>query len=204
MTVKERRARQKEKLRREILDAANELFIRSGYENLSMRKLAEKIEYSPTTIYLYFKDKADLIARLCEDSLAKLVQQLETIASLASDPVECLRASMLAYVEFGIKNPANYQVVFVLPLRQTSALPARQNAPAEMGMRIFECFRQAIAACVRSNKFRKLDVDKTSQAIWTMLHGVTSLLITHTDFPWVDREELVDHVIDTAIEGLRA
>ena len=56
MGIKERRAREKEQLRRQILSAARELFVNEGYENVSMRKIANKIEYSPTTIYLYFKD----------------------------------------------------------------------------------------------------------------------------------------------------
>ena len=61
MGVQERRAREKKELRQEILDAAREMFVEDGYENVSMRKIAEKIEYSPTTIYLYFRDKADLL-----------------------------------------------------------------------------------------------------------------------------------------------
>ena len=57
MGIKERQVRQKEVLRQDILDAARDLFIEEGYENTSMRKIAERIEYSPTTIYYYFKDK---------------------------------------------------------------------------------------------------------------------------------------------------
>ena len=69
MGVHERRAREKKELRQEILDAARDLFLREGYENVSMRKIAEKIEYSPTTIYLYFQDKADLLDCICEETL---------------------------------------------------------------------------------------------------------------------------------------
>ena len=57
MGVKERRAREKEQLRRQIIAAARELFVNEGYENVSMRKIADKIEYSPTMIYLYFKTR---------------------------------------------------------------------------------------------------------------------------------------------------
>jgi len=68
MGVQERRAREKKELRQEILDAARDLFVREGFENVSMRKIAEKIEYSPTTIYLYFQDKADLLDCICEET----------------------------------------------------------------------------------------------------------------------------------------
>ncbi|MBI3484887.1 MAG: TetR/AcrR family transcriptional regulator [Acidobacteria bacterium] len=204
MTVKERRAREKAELREEILDAARELFVREGYENFSMRRLAEKIEYSPTTIYLYFKDKADLLFSLCEETFSRLVQQLETIDSLATDPLEGLRAGMLAYVEFGLKHPSNYLVTFVLPHPTGTGESDRHLCPTGMGMRAFDCLHQALAECVRTGKFRKLDLDKTSQVIWAAVHGVTSLLIVHPDFPWVSREDLVGQVIETTIEGLKA
>jgi len=148
--------------------------------------------------------KADLLSNLCEDSFSKLVQQLETIASLATDPVECLRASMLAYVEFGVKNPANYLVTFVVPQPLSASGSGRHAGPAGMGLRALDCLRQAIAECVRAGKFRKLELEKASQTIWAAVHGITSLLVVHPDFPWVNREELVDQVIDTAIEGLKA
>jgi len=60
MGVAERRAREKRKLKQQILDAARQLFVRDGYESASMRKIANKIEYSPATIYTYFKDKDEI------------------------------------------------------------------------------------------------------------------------------------------------
>ena len=73
MGTKERRAREKEQLRQQILLAARELFVNEGYENVSMRKIANKIEYSPTTIYLHFKDKADLLDSVCKETLLNLL-----------------------------------------------------------------------------------------------------------------------------------
>jgi len=204
LTVKERRAREKAELRQEILDAARELFVRHGYEKFSMRTLAEKIEYSPTTIYLYFKDKADLVTHLCEETLSKLVRQLETIASLTTDPLEGLRAGMLAYVEFGVKHPSEYLVTFVLPHPFGTSESSHSPRPAGMAMRVFDCLRQSVAECIQSGKFRRLNLENASQATWAVLHGVTSLLVVHSDFPRVNREELVDQVIDTTIEGLKA
>ena len=67
MGIREKRAKYKEEFRREILDAARELFLSEGYEKFSMRRLAEKIGYSTPTIYLYFKDKDDLLFAICEE-----------------------------------------------------------------------------------------------------------------------------------------
>ena len=79
MGVQERKARQKENLRQEILDAARDLFVREGVENVSIRRIAERIEYSPGTIYLYFNDKAEILKTLCEETFSRLDQKLKAI-----------------------------------------------------------------------------------------------------------------------------
>ena len=96
MGVKERRARQKKFLRQEILDAASELFVRDGYENVSMRRIADKIEYSPTTIYIYFKDKAELLEQVCKETFGRLVRRLSKIMEQPGDPVERLKRGLVA------------------------------------------------------------------------------------------------------------
>jgi AcrR family transcriptional regulator len=67
MTIANRKERQKEELRGKILEAAKALFIERGFEETSIRNIAEKIEYSPTTIYLYFKDKDDIFYSLHQE-----------------------------------------------------------------------------------------------------------------------------------------
>src|SRR5215813_4153179 len=113
MGPKHRREREKEALRQDILDAARELFVKEGFENVSMRRIAEKIEYSPTTIYLYFEDKAALFMAICEETFAKLANQMATIAQASDDPVEALRRGCRAYVDFGLKYPNHYRVTFI-------------------------------------------------------------------------------------------
>ena len=76
MGVKERRAKQKGQLRQQIMDAARDILVREGYDGLSMRKVAERIDYSPTAIYLHFKDRDDLdLLRCARSSLGGLVQR---------------------------------------------------------------------------------------------------------------------------------
>src|SRR5215469_5578607 len=103
MGVQERRAREKKELRQEILDAARDLFVHDGFENVSMRKIADKIEYSPTTIYLYFQDKADLLDCICEETMSRLVRKQTVHEQTITDPLERLRRGLRAYIEFGLK-----------------------------------------------------------------------------------------------------
>src|SRR5215204_1262423 len=135
MGVKERREREKEGLRQEILDAARELFVREGYDAVSMRKIAEKIEYSPTTIYLHFRDKSELFDCLSTEAFGKLLAKLQSIGceTPSQDPVECLRLGLLSYVEFGLENPDHYKITFLMDQRA----PGRR----EVGCQSFECLR---------------------------------------------------------------
>jgi AcrR family transcriptional regulator len=117
MGVKERREREHEDLRQKILDAASELFAREGYANVSMRKIADNIEYSPTTIYLYFKDKTDLLNQICEETFGKLIETVSMIEAQGSgEPIDCLEKGMRAYIDFGLKYPNHYEVTFITPL----------------------------------------------------------------------------------------
>ena len=201
MGTKERRAREKEQLRRQILAAARELFVNEGYENVSMRKIADKIEYSPTTIYLYFKDKADLLDSVCKETLLDLLNTLELLKKDKSDPVETLRKSGKAYVEFGLKYPQDYKLTFVLRPQFQKGLGLEEGS---VGERVFNYLREMVSECIRRRAFRQVDVDTAGQALWSAVHGVTLLLIDFSDFPWTEKDKLIDTVIHTMIEGLKA
>jgi AcrR family transcriptional regulator len=199
MTVQARRQREKQLLRQEILDAARTLFVREGYDNVSMRKIAEKIDYSPTTIYLYFEDKAALLHAVCEETFTRLVEELGAIERSARDPVEGLKKGLRKYVDFGLSHPQHYLVTFVLPHEHGS-----HKGPDSLAMKAFSFLPRGIAECVRKKKFRAVDVEAAAQAMWAAVHGVTSLLIVKKEFPWAKRDALVDAVIEAAVRHLRA
>jgi AcrR family transcriptional regulator len=201
MGTKERRAREKEQLRRQILVAARELFVNEGYENVSMRKIANKIEYSPTTIYLYFKDKADLLDSVCKETLLNLLNTLEQLTNDKSDSIETLRKSGRAYVEFGLKYPQDYKLTFVIRPQFQQGLGLQEGS---VGEKVFNYLREMVSECVRQKIFRQVDVETTGQVLWSAVHGVTLLLIDFPDFPWTATDKLIDTVIDTMIEGLKA
>lgn len=186
-------------LRNEILDAAREMFAAEGYQNVSMRKIADKIGYSATTIYLHFKDKNDLLNQICEETFIRLAQNINAIYHLSDNPLEKLRSGMREYIYFGLKNPSQYTLVFITPL-------PRDYEPSEVlsGEAAFDTLRQVINECIAANLLKSNDIELTSQTIWAGLHGVTSLLIQHCGFPFVEREKLIANLIDTIITGIRA
>ena len=201
MGVKERRTREKEQLRRQIIAAARELFVNEGYENVSMRKIADKIEYSPTTIYLYFKDKADLLDSVCKETLLDLLNTLELLNRDKSNPVETLKKSGKAYVDFGLKYPQDYKLTFVVRPQFQKGLGLEEGS---VGERVFNYLCAMVSECIRQKAFRQVAVETTGQALWSAVHGVTLLLIDFPDFPWTAKDKLIDMVIDTMIDGLKA
>jgi AcrR family transcriptional regulator len=196
MNATSRRREHKQELRRVILDAAREIFVREGYESFSMRKLAKNIEYSPGSVYLHFKNKEELFECLVEESFARL---LKTLLGLRNgkewqDPVEELKKGLRAYIDFGLRNPNDYRFAFMLR-------PPVEKRPYKVH-RAFEALRNIVRRCVEEKRFWAVDVETTAQTLWASVHGITSLLIQRPAFPWVSRKKLIAQVIDTAIGSL--
>src|SRR5262245_53892005 len=201
MGVAERKSRQKESTRQEILDAARDLFVNEGFDNVSMRKIAEKVEYAPGTIYLYFKDKAEILDTLCEQTFEKLRARMDAIQKDPGNPLEGLRRGLRTYIQFGLDNPNHYIVTFVLAKRQPMEHKPRA---AESGIACFSCLRETVRKCMETGAITTGDVDDTAQAIWTAVHGVTSLLVSKCNFPFVEHTRLIERLLDILIEGVRA
>ncbi len=203
MGTKERRDREREALREEILAAARELFIREGYERVSMRRIAEKIEYSPTTIYLYFRDKSEILNEICEQTFAKLARTLERIEARDLDPLEKLREGCRAYIRFGMRNRHQYRLALMV---SGESLEGAFDATYEgsMGERAFGFLLHGVERCQAAGIFSVGEAAVASQVLWAAVHGVTSLLITlgDGDFPLIEKNRLIEETIGTVIRGL--
>ena len=192
MSTSTRRQQQKAELRARILDAAREIFVREGWTQVSMRRLAERIEYSPGTIYLHFRSKETLLNSLVEESFARLAQALEKTSR--SDPLETLRHGLRTYVDFGLRHPNHYHFAFLFR-------PGKPGTRRYKPHRAFEYLRCYVRDCVEAGRFRNVDVETTAQVLWAAVHGITSLLITRPSFPWADRSKVIDEVINNSLRG---
>lgn len=193
MGVQERREREKQGIREEILSAARALFVQEGYENVSIRKIAEKVEYSPGTIYLYFQDKADILAQISEETFSRLEQRLVAInRDTAVDPIERVRRGLRAYIEFGLKHPNRYILTFV-----------RGSVHCAAGGRCFGELMKGVGFAMEAGQIGEGDVVEVAQALWAGAHGVTTLLITWPEFPFVEHERLVERMLEILMEGAR-
>jgi AcrR family transcriptional regulator len=191
------RERYRDVLRRTILDAAREAFVRDGYEGVSMRRLAEKIGCSHANLYLHFEDKEALFDCLVEESFDQFAEGLRRAFQSArgGDPVQLVRKAGRAYVEFGLANPSVYEFAFLM------RRPARKPDKPHVA---YERLQSLVRRCMEEKRFRRMDVDAASQALWAAAHGITSLLILRPAFPWADRDKLIGRVIDAAVNDLLA
>jgi AcrR family transcriptional regulator len=190
------RERYRDVLRRAILDAAREEFVRYGYEGVSMRKLAERVGCSHGNLYLHFKDKAALFDCLFEESYGQFAKALERVPESVKrgDPVKFLRKAGRAYVEFGLANASVYEFVFML---------RRPEQKHELSPHFaYDRVRSLVQRCIDEKRFRQVDGDAASQVLWAAAHGITSLLILRPSFSWADRDKLIGQVIDAAVDSL--
>src|ERR1022692_1456431 len=199
MGSKQRRARAKEGLREEILDAARTLFVKEGYESVSIRRIADMIEYAPGTIYLYFRDKAEILDRICEETFAKLIVRMQAIEHDSAAPLDKLRRGLRTYIQFGLDNPNHYILTFI----QAKVHHQADSVFQSTGLKAFSCLRQCVQECVDARELVSNDADELAQTLWAGVHGLTSLLITCSGFPFVEQNRLIDRMVQTLVDGVR-
>lgn len=203
MGLKERRQRHKDEFKAEILEAALTLFVQEGYSGFSMRKLASRIEYSPTTIYLYFRDRDDLLLHICENFYANLLQeQLEGMTADAQ-PEQHLRQAFLCYVNYSLKHPELYKVVF-FSNPQLYGKPEDYLSRDTMSLRYWKQFCERVDSCIKSGYFRPLDCYTLATVLWSAMHGLVTSTIFTKDFPMPDPAVMAEMMLDGVFSGYRA
>ncbi|MEP6737360.1 MAG: TetR/AcrR family transcriptional regulator [Chryseolinea sp.] len=172
MTISSRKERQKEELKASILEAARALFIARGYDETSIRNIAEKIDYSPTTIYLYFKDKDDIFYALHLEGFIILNQYFRALQNVA-DPFERLKAICKSYIRFSIENKEYYDLMFI----SRSPMQALEDHKEkwEEGNRAFGALLGTVTECIELGYFKGMDAEILSFTCWSMVHGVCAL-----------------------------
>ncbi len=174
MGIKERKEKHKENLRQSILDAAKKLFLTDGYDATSIRKIAAEIEFSPTTIYLYYKDKAEIAHALHVEGFKLLATQFSVLLHV-KDPFERLKAMGEIYIRFALENSDFYELMFVLKEPIAHLKDSCVYEKWEEGEQAFQALVYNIAACQQAGYFKNLDTTAVSVIAWSTLHGLCTL-----------------------------
>src|SRR5947207_2361237 len=133
MSITERKQREREEMRTLILDAARKIFLEKGYYEASLRNIAEEIDYSPGTIYLYFKDKDEIFHALHEEGFRRMLGKMQPLEHV-TDPFERLKAMGLVYLEFAKNNKDFYDLMFIMQ----APIKHEHEKEWEMGNRTLE------------------------------------------------------------------
>ena len=175
-------------MRQLILNAAHDLFKENGYEGLSIRNIAERIEYSPATIYLYYKDKNAIFFALQYEAAAAKRDHLMPAANI-ENPWERLIAFGRLYIDFGMKHPDWYDLLFLT--RAPMEHIENQECWA-LGMATHSFFVETVQACVDARYFKSTDATVIAYTLWCHAHGMVSLFVRERMrmYPPEQREEL--------------
>jgi AcrR family transcriptional regulator len=205
MGLKERREREKKAVRGKILDAARELFVAEGYEAVTMRKIAQRIEYSPTAIYLHFRDKQAVMEAICDTDFLKLATRFRKIAEIA-DPIERLRSAGFAYADFAMKHPNHYRMMFMTPHPPHDP----RKSALDVGNRDEDAYafvRWTASEAIAQGRIREelADPDLLAQMVWAAIHGWVSLRMTKSNQVWVDwrpTKRSIEAMVEMTIRGV--
>lgn len=173
MSIVERKVREREEMRKLIMAKSLELFLEEGIENVTIRRIAEKIEYSPATVYLYFKDKGEIINALHVEGFEKLYSMQVSLNSI-SDPIERLRQQGRVYIKFALENPGYYDLMFIA---KSIAEDISETNLWDVGERSYQYLRDNVQDCINHGYFGNTNIDAASFAMWSIVHGMVSLMI---------------------------
>jgi AcrR family transcriptional regulator len=204
----ERRERQKQELRRSILKAAGEEFLAHGYENFSLRRVAETIGYSATTIYLYFQNKDDLLLATVQDGFESFDQKMKDVAASTKEPLKRIQALGRAYIEFGLQNAALYRLMFMqrsdfyfMP-RWGSDTENIQDETPTARIAAQELLVEAVRAGMAAGVIKKGEPFITADVLWAGAHGLVSLANSPLMSP-DHAQKVTNLLLTTLIDGIK-
>lgn len=173
MTVKQRREREKEEMRTLILDSAHKLFLDKGFDEVSIRNIAEAIEYSPATIYLYFKDKNEIFHALHQEAF-RFYNEFNIELPAIKDPFDRLVKMGEKYFEFMNLHPKYYNIMFLMeaPMQNEECID-----DWEEGAKAHSFLEQTVLECMEKGYLAAEDHRVLALTIWSYMHGICSLII---------------------------
>ncbi len=195
---------EREDVRALVLAKAKKLFLEEGYQYITMRRIAKEIGYTPGTIYLYFKNKEEILYELHNEGFKLLYQyKLNMLDSGVSTALERLKEGGKMYITFALENPDYYEVMFNMPeprdhlerLRTTTTND--REIPIDYAMQSYQFLKQSILACIEEGYLQEVDPDIATLAFWSFAHGLASLIIRkRIPYPQAASQELAEAAIE--------
>lgn len=202
MTFAERRLVEKETLKNKILSAATEIMIKEGYPNLSIRKIARMIGYSPGSIYHYFRDKTEIVTCLVERGYHKILARMVAIPVNREEPEKTIIASFKAYIDLVMESPLEYQAVLFNEIEEVKSQVAILSSGVSENRQTMRMLCEMIRIGVGQGRFRAADIEMTAQIIWTATFGLVARLMLEKDLSGEQRQALIEHHFEILLHGM--
>jgi len=195
-----RREQQKQALRKEILDAAETLFLEHGYEHFSLRQVAEAVGYSPTTIYNYFEDKDALLFEVVLEGFTHFGEMLQDAYSSHDAGTDRLEALGRAYIAFGLKYPVHYQLMFMQRGEfMTRPHPQSRSKPIDA----FGVLHRAVEEALDLGVITPEHPTRVANLLWAGVHGIVSLVISMPSCDDTFAQDTAGLYFSTTLAGLQ-
>lgn len=193
MGIAERRLRQKEEVRSRILATAWQMVKEDGWQSLSIRKIADAIEYSVPVIYDHFENKEAILLEFGKEGFGLLIKRLQQAKKKSTEPADQLRAMADAYWNFAFRNKEYYQLMFGIGI---ACCETDKCIPEESVFR--DLVMQPIVDIMSRNQIKGTNPCLKYHTFWSVMHGLISIkMMSYSEVA----NELNKLVLDDAIEG---
>lgn len=191
---------QEKGLKRKIITVARQVLLSDGYRNFSLRKVARKSDVSATSIYLHFENKDDLVHTLMDETIRRLNNQLKKSIKQAAGPIKKLNILANEYVDFALKNPREYQVIYLISSDEMSRYPKEKFRKARKGYEmVISVLEDGVEAGLIDEKHPRL----AAYIFWAQLHGVMSVVLSKRLDTRIDQKAFIKESIDHIIKGYK-
>jgi AcrR family transcriptional regulator len=195
----------------EILQAARELFLEHGFENVSTRKIAERVGISQTALFAYYRTRDDILNKLIRDAFAELDSAIAEVDRTATSHRDWLRLGIAGYITFGLSHPDAYRLAFMVLKTYRKPYNVEPSEPLSEGTRVgVPVFLRLVEKIDEAMKLGVIRSDLgapmlVAQALWASMHGLVAGLIARPRplFPWQDVSALIEAQTSILLDGMR-
>jgi len=175
MAITKRRQQNIEDMKASILEAANELFIKEGYEHTTLRKIAKKIDYNQATIYNYYSNKEEIFYELQRRAFVNFYEEFNELRESKIKGYEKFKWMGRKYINYALKHPEEYKLMFILKKPMEAA--ERLDPEWKIGAKNYELLKEVIRECIDEGSLQLDHVESGAYMVWSFVHGLVSLVI---------------------------
>lgn len=190
MGIAERKLEEKQEMHKRILDGARKVFLEKGYTQTSMRNIASEINYSPGSIYFYFKDKSEIFHELHKEGFRLLLSQLKVLDKVA-DPFERLKAMGRIFIQFAQENKDYYNLMFIVEEPEKM----HEEGGFKIAQEAIDRLASVVKECQQKGKFKGMDTEYFTFMILSAVHGICALFCKNRTASFIGKtnEELMEN-----------